>query len=473
MTTTIFIYNNNANIFEEYVQTFSSFLKKKKLQVYVYCQSADLESKTKQLFPKSKVFCSFSNSKHAFIHFLHEITKNKEIEEIDFLYKIETVKSEKKGTEHVGFLLQNWPIIESFDISIPYLFGANSSKSSNNKLFHRQKVVEFIEEYNLDPEKQLYKYVDEYNINIESSSAKSKVEVNPDFYSFYEQDLKRANFSRESAMNHWKNHGIKESHRVSHPAFIKSFGSPSFYISNEIFAVNKAYLRLLQKVCWSTELNHLENKSRCFLFSDTFFGILPYLHKGKVLGLEAGQIVDDHNNFYAFDTTIYQGANKDMEKSSASSAQQHFFTKGWTENKIYSLSTLYRPQAILNRPEIDAEVAFFFTYPVLSVNEKKLECLIKNNFKIDVYVSSSEQNNYYKGFYISPLSLEMLKENLPIIHNSNLCNIFLGSSPLKTYKCGFCQEGIKVERVTKQLNLKVLKFLNEQTLVDFIEDHTK
>lgn len=476
MSSLVFIFNNNSSILEEYKKQFQRFFARPNIQVVVYCSSENLVSEAKEIMGhKSEVqfepscvnFCT------SFLHFLSKYTSEDIIH--NFVYKIETKPGNIKFGD-AGQLLQNWRLLEDKMFNLhPCLCGVEQNKTENNKLFQRNHVIDTIQRNNLDANNLIYSFVDKYAFDISNEVLKKKFRLDPDFYTFYESDLRKANISRIDAQNHWDTYGCKELHRVCHPFMVESYGKTNFYIAGANFCVNKAYLKQLQKIKnWREEIRlATENDDICSSW-EFLFGLVTYLNFGKVYGVENGVFYENHDLNDQFDPYIYRSVNPDLSgMAMVDELKNHFRENGWAEDRIFSVRLLQKPQNIFNNKIFDAKLAFFLKYPIQNATMKSLKFLLQNNFKVDIYVDVWDRTSKYKGFVLSPIDIQAVQSDVSSVFEmfSQNCNICLGFNTFQQYKCGFVQEGIQgIEYVNKILNLKVLKFLNDQTLIDFVQE---
>lgn len=474
MSTILFIFNSNSAILDEYKKQYHRFFARPNIIVVIYCSSSDLVPHAKELFQNATVnyYDSCKNACTSFLHFLSEFS-SKEFT-YKFLYKIQTTSKNIKFGD-VGQMMQNWRIIENkLDDSQPLLCGSNENKTENNKLFFRDEVLSIMQRNQLDKNNLLYSFVDKYSIHILNEELKQKFRVDPEFYSFYESDLRKANLSKEAALQHWQTYGCKESHRISHPFMVESFGKTNYYISGANFCMNLACVKVFLNHVknWETEmLIASENDDICSSW-EILFGLVPYLYYGKVFGVENGVIYESHNQNNLFDAHIYRSVNADLaHMTTIDELKNHFNENGWTEDRTYSISLLQKPQSVFYNKSLDANLAFFVKYPLQNSVVKSLLFLLSKDFKIDIYFDVWNKTLKHKGFVLSPIEITSVQADIvssfkEYLHN---CNICLGFETYKNYKCAFVQEGIEgVEFVKKVLNLKVLKFLNDQTLIDFV-----
>jgi hypothetical protein len=477
MSTILFIFNNNSSILDEYKKQYHRFFARLNTHVVIYCSSKDLVPHAKELFQKAKVNCFdfCTNACTSFLHFLFELSSQEFT--YKFLYKIET-KSKNIKFGEVGQLMQNWRLIEDkLDESYPLLCGSNACRTENNKLFFRDEIFSIMQRNQLDKNNLLYSVVDKYAFDISNEKLKQVFRVDPDFYSFYESDLRKCNLSKESSLHHWLTHGCKESHRVSHPFMVESYGKTSFYISGANFCMNLACVKVVLNNFknFREEMQIASNNEKICSSWEFLFGLVPYLYYGKVFGVENGVFYESHDQNNAFDPYIYRSVNPDLAGiANVDELRNHFNENGWAEDRTFSVRLLQKPQNIFYNKKFDANLAFFLKYPIQNSILKNLKYLLNKDFKVDIYLDVSDKTLKYKGFILSPLDISNVQIEFDSLFNESLhnCNICLGFETYKNYKCAFVQEGIQgVELVKKVLNLKVLKFLNDQTLIDFVQEN--
>jgi hypothetical protein len=478
MSSILFIFNNNSSILDEYKKQYNRFFSRPDINVIIYCSSSDLVSHAQQSFQNSivKYISTCTNSYTSFLHFLSDTFSSNKERLYKFLYKIET-KSKNIKFGEIGQLIYNWRLIEdNLNSTVPLLCGSNANKTENTKLFLRKDVLSIIDKNHLDKNNLLYSFVDKYTFDIFDEKTKQIFRVDPDFYSFYESDLRKANLSKEDSINHWRVYGCNELHRVSHPFMVESYGKSNFFISGANFCMNQACIQVLKENVqnWTEEMMLAsENDAICSSW-EILFGLIPYLFFGKVFGVENGVLFDSHGQNNNFDANIYRSANSDLSHmTTVDELKNHYNENGWAEDRTSSVRLLQKPQSIFYNKNFDANLAFFLKYPIQNSILKNLKFLLNKNFKLDIYVDAWEKTLKYKGYVLSPIEIESVKADLSLLFQDCLhnCNICLGFETYRNYKCAFVQEGIMgVENVKKSLNLKVLKFLNDQTLIDFVEE---
>lgn len=476
MSNILFIFNNNSSILEEYKKQYQRFFARPNVIVIIYCSSEDLVSHAQETFPKATIKCYefCSNACTSFLHFLSTLSSGNV--KFKFIYKIET-KSKNIKFGEVGQVMLNWRLIEDkLDESQPMLCGSNDCRTENNKLFLREQVVSILQKNHMDPNNLLYSFVDKYAFDISNEKLKEVFQVDPDFYSFYESDLRKGHFSREAAISHWQTYGCKEMHRVHHPFMVESYGKTNFYISGTNFCMNQSCVQLFVDNIknWSDELTLASQNEAICASWEMLFGLVPYLYFGKVYGVENGIFHESHEHNNIFDPFIYKSVNSDLaQMTTIEELKNHFNENGWAEDRTFSVRFLQKPQNIFYNKNFDADLAFFLKYPIQNYASQNLKFLLSKGFKIDIYLDVWDKTVKYKGFILSPIEISNILADFVSLFNDFLhnCNICLGFGTYKSYKCGFVQEGIQgVEFVKKILNLKVLKFLNDQTLVDFIHE---
>lgn len=476
MSTVLFIFNNNSAILEEYKKQYQRFFARQNVNIVIYCSSSNLVPHAKEIFQNASVnyndFCK--NACTSFLHFLSDYS-SKEFT-YKFLYKIETISKNIKFGD-VGQIIQNWRLIEDkLDDSHPFVCGSNESKTENTKLFFRNEVLSILNRNQLDKNNLLYSFVDKYTIDIFNENVKQVFRVDPEFYSFYESDLRRGNLSKEASLNHWQIYGCKESHRVSHPFLVESYGKTNYYISGANFCMNRAGVQVFLNNIknWKEEILVASQNDNICSSWEILFGLVPYLFYGKVFGVENGVFFESHDQNNLFDPHIYKSVNSDLaHMTTIDELRNHFNENGWAEDRTYSIRLLRKPQSVFYNKKLDANMAFFLKFPLQNSVVKSLKYLLSKDFKIDFYLDVWNKTLKHKGVVLSPIEISSVQADFGSFFEGYLhhCNICLGFETYKNYKCAFVQEDIQgVEFVKKVLNMKVLKFLNDQTLIDFVQE---
>lgn len=472
----IFIYNTDDNILKEYKSQFSNFFERNGLQVIIQCSHEKLVELAKDVFPTAKINYSGKSSgsnEVAFFNFLQQYFLMASVDNFDFFYRIET----RSICPEVSVLLSNWQLIENNSIwpkSNPVIYGYHQALRENNKLFHREDILNLFTSNNLKTTDFIFHFVDKYIAEGNKlEDLKKKVLINPDFYSFFEFDLRQHNMNAVASTGHWENHGIKEGHRIPNPVLVESFGKTSFYVSGNNFVFNQAYMKRLELVNWSYEIANPRRNGW-----DQFFGLYAYVNDGVVFGLDNGQIIDLNLINDSFDLSMYRDLNPDLSNfKTEDSLKSHFISNGCREGRFYSINSVKTCKFIVNNKDMDAKLAFFVTYPLQNSLVTNLKTLLTEKIKFDLYIDSNSNSTYCKGFCASSLTTDLIKKELldkEFLGLLSFCNISIGLLPFKKYKCAFVQEGINnVSNADKVINLKVLKFLNDQTLIDFVADYNK
>lgn len=111
----------------------------------------------------------------------------------------------------------------------------------NHKLYNK---IRFIYKFHTKTDEKwrnemYYPIISNYDIIDKNNNI--ELFLNQDFYKEYEIDLN--NFNNEQLVNHWKEFGINEFHRISNPNYIKNFSEITYFVAGTLFAFNNKYLK--------------------------------------------------------------------------------------------------------------------------------------------------------------------------------------------------------------------------------------
>lgn len=301
-------------------------------------------------------------------------------------------------------------------LDIPFIVGSYDC-FRKNKVVNRNSIQEIIEHNHL-PNDILW---DEYY------TSERPLNVNYDFYKFYETDLNQC----KDVVSHYEKHGKNEFHRITNPCYIKSIQKPIYFIAGTCFWMNKSYTLLFKKIDIDY---HYQQFKEGYIVNDTestthaweyMYSILAYLYNGCVYGYNT-KIIDNLNED-KYNEEIYKKCNHDLTTLNSIQLKQHYEKFGKNENRIYSLHTLIKQQSIINIPYLQSTIAFYLFIP--SNNEcggyktllRYINYLTNNGYSIDIYLGHNSTSQ--KTIYGYSIIKEHLKDIIKVIESYNVLDI--------------------------------------------------
>lgn len=319
--------------------------------------------------------------------------------DFDIVIIINTIMDSKIRSKVLDVLLNKNTVnlIMDHKFSYPVIY------SSYDLIYYNKQqnfswIVEFIKRNNIDKtsvniDKYEYKYMEESNKEI--------LDINPDFYTYFEFDL--SNLTSENAIKHFETFGKYEEDRIPNPNYIIKHGKTSYYVKGSSFICNKKYIDIFKNsINIIDEFNALEsghiidNYKKTTYMWEKLFGLLAYIYDGKIYG-------------------IY-------------------------ENKLYDKTTDDNPyrknQSIINIDLSLSKIAFLVTNKTIEIALNQIKYLQNNSLYIDIYFGYDIRSVYtYYGYAMVKDSINSFVEKVLSygIIDSTKSNYYLGFKLQKKY----------------------------------------
>uniref|UniRef100_A0A6C0BCW1 Uncharacterized protein n=1 Tax=viral metagenome TaxID=1070528 RepID=A0A6C0BCW1_9ZZZZ len=442
----------NIDIFSDIISLYSSFFAKKNLIVFVSCHSEDVKTKILNLLKNARVnvISNIGADIGGFLTNIKSIIESLEYKMIEKIYFIHTKTKQEWRNQMIAPILKN-DLSEILDNNNPTIIGSNKYRYKNNKMINRHYIKDIISRNNLNINIEDYSDTYIYDINdmILNNGKffdRNSLITNPEFYKRYEDDL---NFmDNEMAKKHWINSGINEFHRIKNPCYVSKYGKTSYFIAGTIFAGNRSFLEIFEKINLEYEFSILEcgynvnNVPRKVHSWEYLFGLICESMGGNVIGIDEDGSTNSIDSSLIFSPDIYKKCNIDLQKLNETQLINHYNEYKDKENRIFCEKKLQRRQCIVNKNIGDSKVAFFL---IISRNNisggyrtllRYINHLTKNGISVDLYFgeSSFDQNTCF-GYSVVNDTIENIVSLVDSYGEINVkdYNFFLGLNCQKWY----------------------------------------
>jgi hypothetical protein len=281
----------------------------------------------------------------------------------------------------------NYPVIYSSYDSIYY-----------NKQQNFSWIMEFVERSNID---KTAVNIDKYEYVYRTESNKEILDLNPDFYTYFESNL--SSLTSENAIKHFETFGKYEENIIPNPNYIIKHGKISYYVKGSCFICNKEYINIFKNsINIIDEFNNLEtghvidNYKRATYMWEKMFGLLAYMYEGKIYGI--------------YDNSLY--------------------------DKTLNENPYQKNQSIINIDLSISKIAFLVTNKTVEIALNQIKYLQNNGMYIDIYFGYDIKSVYsYYGYAMVKDSINSFVEKVlsyGIIDLSKL-NYYLGFKLQKKY----------------------------------------
>ena len=263
------------------------------------------------------------------------------------------------------------------NLELPIIVSSDKYCFNNTKCINKYYIKEFYErnKEKINVKINFNEFIDEYidiDINdneIKNNKSINELDINYDFYKFYEEDLKDLN--NEELINHYTEFGLNEFHRISNPCYITKFGLENYFSAGTIFMCNKEYLKIFEKIDLDYEFNILENgynKNTIPLKTHSWeymFGLFAYSQNGYIISVDNNELVPKNNCKNKFNLDIYKNCNIDLYLNNMDDTDliNHYTNFGINESRIDNLNKLIKVQSKINIDCKKARIAFFMIIP--------------------------------------------------------------------------------------------------------------
>jgi len=445
----------NIEIFEDICNTYKIFFSRKNLLIFITTHTEDNCKKIKSIFPDSHVEIIENKGMDigGFLKSIEMIFNHELYPTIDCFYKIHTKTNEYWRNGLLRPLLHNFSNIEKNFInkSIPIIIGSDVYVHGNNKPVNINYIIDIIdrnkETFPFTREEIIKKYDEYYFSESDEKNIYTYLDLNSDFYKFYEEDLK--NYSTDDATAHFEKYGKNEFHRISNPCYIKKFSEKTYFVAGTIFAFNKSYMKIFEKINIKKEISILEegyiinNIPRKTHAWEYFFGKISYLFNGYMECIDSAGTIARKTDDKNIDINMYRKINHDVEKLSDDKVIQHYNEFGKSEKRAACLEHLKKPQAILSNTIFKSNIAFFMLVPVDSFSGgyrtllNYINYLVKNGMYVDVYFGQETKSmDLFQGLSNIKFNLDEILDVIKtynVIEDYDKINFFIGLNVQKDY----------------------------------------
>lgn len=316
----------------------------------------------------------------------------------DIVIMINTIMDSKIRSKVLDILLNKNTVnlIMEHKFSYPVIYSSYDS-IYYNKQQNFSQILDFMKRNNINKTSE---DIDKYEY-IYRETNKEILDINPDFYTYFESDLSGITF--ENAIKHFEIFGKYEKDRIPNPNYIIKHGKTSYYIKGSSFICNKEYIGIFKNsINIIDEFNVLEsghiidNYKRTTYIWEKLFGLLAYVYGGKIYG-------------------IY-------------------------ENRLYDKTTDDNPyqknQSVINIDLSLSKIAFLVTNKTIEIALNQIKYLQNNDLYIDMYFGYDIRSVYtYYGYAMVKDSINSFVEKVlsyGIIDSTKL-NYYLGFKLQKKY----------------------------------------
>ena len=332
------------------------------------------------------------------IHYLTSLNIDSD-SDFDIVIIINTIMDSRVRTKVCDFLLNKniVNLIMEHKFSYPVIY-----TSYDNIYYNKQQnfywIMNFIDRNNID--KTLVN-IDKYEYVYSTESNKEILDVNPDFYTYFESDL--SSLTSENALKHFETFGKYEEHRIPNPNYIIKHGKISYYVKGSCFICNKEYIKILKNnINIIDEFNNLEtgpiidNYTRATYMWEKLFGLLTYMYEGKIYGI--------------YDNRLY--------------------------DKTINDNSYQKNQSIINIDLCISKIAFLITNKTVEIALNQIKYLQNNGIYIDIYFGYDIKSVYsHYGYAMVNDSINSFMEKVLLygIIDSDKLNYYLGFKLQKKY----------------------------------------
>jgi hypothetical protein len=428
--TALLFHVGNINVFLKIYNNHSFFFKRNIL-IFITLHNKDFISIISQYIPNA--FFTIIENKGAdiggFLKNMKLLINHPNYIDIEYIYFMHTKTNDDWRRDMLLPITYNYKKIESMlkyksDTSI--IVGCEKY-CYRNKGTNRNYIKDIFDrnKYHFDKfvDNDWREYFDDYifeNTNIEvSKNIYTDLNINPEFYKNYENDLKL--LSNNEAIKQFKHHGINEYYRINNPCYIKNFGKESYFIAGTIFMCNKQYFKIFEGINFDYEYDILETGyvlntiPRKIHAWEYLFGLLVYCMNGCIVSIDKnGNMNDMKNKYNVFNIDIYRNCNMDLKYYNDIDLLNRFNSRDKNENRIFSISQLYKTQAIINIGLLKANIAICLKIPSENYSDEYKNILVKifelssNGEFIDIYFGVEDNNMNYSSYH----GLSVINKNI-------------------------------------------------------------
>ena len=451
--TAVLIHAGNYDVFENIYNTYTDFFNKLNIIIFITVHTEENKNKITELLPYSIITIIENKGLDigGFLQIIKQLINHKLYNNINYIYKIHTKTDDTWRNNMLKSIIKNEDKIKLSisKINLPIIVSSDNY-CFNNKCVNKYYIKEFYErnKNKINVKINFNDFMDEYIENIDDNKSINELDINTDFYKFYEEDLKYLN--NEELINHYNNFGINEFHRISNPCYIKNFGLESYFSAGTIFMCNKEYFQIFEKIDLDYEFSILENgynKNTIPLKTHSWeymFGLFAYSQNGYIISINNSndEFIPKINYKNKFNLNIYRNCNLDLVHLNNTELINHYINLGINENRIDNLNKLIKIQSKINIDFKIARIAFFMIIPSDNLSGgyrtllKYIQSLNNNNVHIDLYFGYDINSmKTYNGLSIVNTSIETIIEFVNSYNelNMNFYNFYLGYNVQRNY----------------------------------------
>ena len=330
---------------------------------------------------------------------IHYLTSLNIDNDYDIVIMINTIMDSRVRTKVCDFLLNKniLNLIMEHKFSYPVIYSSYDS-IYYNKQQNFSWIMDLIERNNID---KTSVNIDNYEYVYRTETNKEILELNPDFYTYFESDL--SSLTSEKAIKHFETFGKYEENIIPNPNYIIKHGKISYYVKGSCFICNKEYIKILKNnINIIDEFNNLEtghiidHYKRATYMWEKMFGLLVYMYGGKIYGI--------------YDNSLY--------------------------DKTLNENPYQKNQSIINIDLSISKIAFLVTNKTVEIALNQIKYLQNNGMYIDIYFGHNIKSVYsYYGYAMVKDSINTFMETVLLygIIDLNKLNYYLGFKLQKKY----------------------------------------
>ena len=454
--TALLIHAGNYDVFENIYNTYTDFFNKLNIIIFITVHNKENKNKIIELLPYSIITIIENKGLDigGFLQIIKQLINHKLYNNINYIYKIHTKSDDIWRNNMLKPIIDNYDKIKLSisNINLPIILSCDDYCFNNNKGINKYYIKDFYErnKNKINVKINFNDFMDEYifeNDNLNNLKIINKLDINYDFYKYYEEDLKKLN--NEELINHYKKFGINEFHRIFNPCYITKFGLENYFLAGTIFMCNKEYFKIFEKIDLDYEFSILENgynKNTIPLKTHSWeymFGLFAYSQNGYIISIDnQNNLIPKINYKNDFHLDIYKNCNPDLIHLNNTELINHYINFGINENRIDNLNKLVKVQSQINIDCKIARIAFFMIIPSDNISGgyrtllKYIQFLNNNNIHIDLYFGYDINSiKTYNGLSIVNTSIQTIIEIVDSYNelNMNSYNFYLGYNVQRNY----------------------------------------
>jgi hypothetical protein len=454
--TAVLIHVGNYDVFENIYNTYTDFFNKLNVIIFITVHNEENKNKIQEILPYSIITIIENKGSDigGYLNNIKQLINYKNYNNINYIYFIHTKLNDLWRNNMLKSIIKNEDKIKLSisDINLPIIISSDDY-CFNNKCVNKYYIKEFYErnKKKINTKINFNNFMDEYifeNDDLNNLKIINELDINYDFYKYYEEDLKKLN--NEELINHYTNFGINEYHRIFNQCYITKFGLENYFSAGTIFMCNKEYLKIFEKIDLDYEFSILENgynKNTIPLKTHSWeymFGLFAYSQNGYIISVNNSnhEFIPKINYKNKLNLDIYRNCNPDLVHLNNTELINHYINFGINENRIDNLNKLIKIQSQINIDCKKARIAFFMIIPTDSLSGgyrtllKYIQSLVDNNIHVDLYFGYDINSiKTYNGLSILNTSIQTIIEIVNSYNelNMNSYNFYLGYNVQRNY----------------------------------------